>query len=462
MEDAKLILVFNSLIINLSKELKKYLNYDFVRQNEDIRKVFDYLFLQAKNKERKLSKESLHQYLYGKKPYNDLRIRHLMSMSCQVLEDFIVFQSMNDNRVFKEKLLIKFYAENGLENQAIRMIEKTKDISGDTSRGDATFFRNRYEMGSLYYDINSGNIRSEDFDYQETVRSFTIYTVIEVLKSACTVNTIKKVMETDIRQDLLQPVLDFLPNSDYLQIPTVRIYYHLLQIVEKEDDAHFESLLNDIRENEDLFLHKDLNTIYRTMINFCIKKSNQNNVLFSRFTFEIYLYTIEKGILLDKGEVNRFVFTNVITIGLKLREFERSLRFLEEYQHHIHPDFVQNTIQYNLAKIHYAQQRYDSALRILLTHELKDKIWNLNAKYLILKILFEQKEFELFRSHLKSFRIYVQRIQNVGYHKTYFENVIKALQILLKKRSGKQAFIGHTFDASTPDLDWFRKMESFQ
>ena len=103
----------------------------------------------------------------------------------------------------------------------------------------------------------------------------------------------------------------------------------------------------------------------------------------------------------------------------------------------------------------YAQKQHHKALKILLTNEFKDTIWNLNSKYLVLKILFETRETEQFEIHLKAFKIYVKRISNIGYHKTYFANASKALTILMNVYKKPEKFGDFLLAADTPDKDWF-------
>ena len=93
----------------------------------------------------------------------------------------------------------------------------------------------------------------------------------------------------------------------------------------------------------------------------------------------------------------------------------------------------------------------------MLTNEFKDILWNLNAKYLTMKIYFEAKDISAFAVTLKAFKNYVRRKPNIGYHQTYFINVSKALTSLMDIYKKPESFSGFEFDASTPDIDWFNK-----
>ncbi|MBK9792667.1 MAG: hypothetical protein IPP60_06095 [Sphingobacteriales bacterium] len=455
MFDSKLISIYLALDIEEKRKLRKWLNSDFVNQNEDILLLFKFIDSRKKLNEKSVTKLKLHNFLYPDAPYNDLRIRHLLWLTTEVFESFIVYLNTEKESSLRGKILSKFYTEKGLLSYSNKIIEKAIDNAKAVKIQNTEYFRNIYDLGAIYYDINSRNNRTQDFKINESIDSFTVYTIVEVLKSACIVNTIQKVMEFEAQQYLLQPVLALLPGSPLMQIPLVRIYYNIYQVAANEDNQAFELFLKDIKENEALFTKQDLNGLYRTAINFCIKKSNQNIEYYTQKTFELYVYAIESEILIENNEINRFIFTNTIAVGIKLKEFEKIEAFIKKYSTYINESYRKNTIDYNTAKLIYAQKQHHKALKILLTNEFKDTIWNLNSKYLVLKILFETRETEQFEIHLKAFKIYVKRISNIGYHKTYFANASKALTILMNVYKKPEKFGDFLFPADTPDKDWF-------
>ncbi|HUH74989.1 MAG TPA: hypothetical protein VLZ75_11370 [Chitinophagales bacterium] len=459
LENLKLFDLFKSLSSNELKEFKVYIKSNFVGKNEDLCRLLEFLFNKKINDWAIITKQQIFIFLYGDALiYNDLKVRHMMSSLTKVLEDFIAFNYLKNNPIVYKKILLHHYLQKGIEKPAKNVMNELQGIMNTETIHDADYYRRRYELGVNNYHFQSNNIRTEDFGYSYAIENFTVYSIIETLKSACTINTINKVMEAKIQHPLLISILDMLPGSEYLKEPLVRMYYHLYYLVEEEKEEVFAELFSDIQKHEMLFSQKDLNTVYRTLINFCIKKSNENNVYYTRKAFEIYIYTIDNGVLIEHQVINRFIFTNVISLGIKLGELEQSMQFLESCQHLIHPDYSQNTIVYNLAKIYFARLEYDQALAILWTNEFKDKIWSLNSKYLILKILFEQNDLDSFKQQFKSFKRYVKRIQNIGYHKIYFENIIQSLNILLNKRLKKKKHLEYEFSKDTSDFEWFQKM----
>jgi hypothetical protein len=292
---------------------------------------------------------------------------------------------------------------------------------------------------------------------QEVIDHMTIFAVLETLKYGCIIQSLQKISAHQIENHLLEPVMAVLENTRFLEIIQVRIYYHIYRVITEEDEEAFRAFITDIKANNASFNLQDLKDLYLLAINFCIKKSNQNIEAYTRQAFELYIYAIGEGFLLEHHEISRFSFTNVVTLGLKLKEFDRTEQFVKKYSELIAPDYRKNTIDFNTAKLLYSREQYKKALKILLTNEFQDAIWNLNAKYLMLKIFFETGDMESFNSHLRSFRIYIKRRSNVGYHKQYFSQVLKSLTRLQQIVNHPGKYKNFTFEEGTPDIDWFNK-----
>ena len=115
-----------------------------------------------------------------------------------------------------------------------------------------------------------------------------------------------------------------------------------------------------------------------------------------------------------------------------MKEFKKTENFIEQHQQYINNDFRENTVSFNLSKVWYAQKLYKKAMPTLLQTEFKDVIWNLNAKHLLLKMLYETQEIEILQSNLISFKSYILRQKKIGYHKDFFLQIIQQFHQLIK------------------------------
>lgn len=458
MIDSKIISLYNSFSIDNKRKLRRWINSDFVNKNNDIIKFFEFIDTRKNINEKSVTKQKAFQYIYPNSEYNDLRMRHLMWMTTEIVESFVVFLQTENNQLIRDQLLAKYYSKLQLYKPVNKILGKYFTKKDTLSQIPVEDYNKFYEAGLMYFDINSTYDRSKDYAFGETINSLTCHTIVECLKAASIADSIGKVTEVKIENPLLPYILDFLNQSPWKDFPTIRIYHHAYLFLIKEDETAFKKFIPDIREYEHLFNITELKRLYRFALNFCIKKHNQNQVDYTQKAFEIYLYTIEKGILIEGNEISRFVFTNVVTMGIRIRELDKVEDFIEKYYSFIHPDFRENTYDFNKTKLLYAKRDHKNALKILLTNEFKDEIWNLNAKFLTIKILFETQDLDSFEAYLKSFKKYVRRKNNIGYHQEYFLRACSALQTLYDNHTKPNKKMDFHLPEDTPDYEWFRKV----
>ncbi len=457
MYETKLIQLFLRLSAEEKRKLRKWITSGFVNKNEDIIRFFEFLDTRTVINENTVKKEKAHAYLYPKDKYKDLRIRHLIWMTTEIIENFVSYQTLQVQRSVKDQLLAQYYSEKELYKFANQCVEEGIASNEEISLRNGTYYNNRYRLYAEYYHVNSRNNRSQDFKLQEVIDSATYFTVLETLKYACIIQSLQKISEHKIENYLLDAVLQVVQRPGFLDVIPVRIYYNVYRVITEDDEQALQTFISDIKTNNDSFTLQDLRDLYLLAINFCIKRSNQNILQYTQMAFELYLFAIGEGYLLEHKEISRFSFTNVVTLGLKLKEFEKTESFVRDYSKLIAPEYRQNTIDFNTAKILYSKEEHKKALKILLTNEFKDTIWNLNAKYLAIKIFFETDDMNSFDSHLRAFKIYIKRKTNIGYHKTYFTNVLKALSTLQDVCYKPAKYKGFEFAADTPDIEWFQK-----
>lgn len=457
MYDSKLITLISIFSDEERRRLRKWIRSDFVNKNHDIVAFFEFIDSRSSLTERTISKEKAHDYLYPNTPYHDLRIRHLIWMTTEIVENFIIYNSVAQQASLKKQYLAQYYTDKELYKFANQTIEEGIAMMEKTKLGNAAYHLQQYHIYSLYYQINSRNKRTEDFKLQEVINHATLFSIVETLKYACIIQSLQKISELKIENHLLNSTLTLLENPVFLKDTAVRIYYNIYLVIRDENEKAFTIFIKDLKANNDSFTSQDLKDLYLLAINFCVKKSNQNLQAYTKQAFELYIYAIQNGYLLEHNEISRFSFTNVVTLGIKLKEFSKTEKFIQKHADDISIEYRKNTVDFNSAKVFYSKEQPQKALKILLTNEFKDILWNLNAKYLVLKILFETKDMETFAIYLKAFKNYIKRKSNIGYHQTYFINVGKALTVLMDIYKKPENYDSFSFDKETPDIDWFKK-----
>ena len=79
-------------------------------------------------------------------------------------------------------------------------------------------------------------------------------------------------------------------------------------------------------------------------------------------------------------------------------------------------------------------------MRLLQKVEFRDVQYNLNARRMLLRIYYELEELEALESLLDSFRTYIHRQKDLGYHREHYLNLIAFVKKILRNNLKDKAF----------------------
>lgn len=86
--------------------------------------------------------------------------------------------------------------QKDLYKHAQKTVESGIELMAKNNIKNAEYYKTNFHLHSLYYDIQSRNIRTNDFNIDEIANSFTIFAILETLKTSSRILSIQKVGET--------------------------------------------------------------------------------------------------------------------------------------------------------------------------------------------------------------------------------------------------------------------------
>lgn len=232
----------------------------------------------------------------------------------------------------------------------------------------------------------------------------------------------------------LEMILEYIAeNAACLNVPSIAIYYFCYQALTAErNELYFQQLRQKISLYQSQFPPNEMRDIYFVAINYCIKKLNTGVALYIREAFELYRLSLEKGYLLEDGVMPESTFSNIVTLAIKLKEYEWAKFFLDKHREQLKMDFQQPLFHYSLAKLFYEEQQLALSMQQLALVETKASFLFLGARTLQIKICYEIQDFGLLEHLLESLRVYLQRRTDLGYRRENYENLIRFMRQLMK------------------------------
>lgn len=464
MYQSKLITIFEKLTKPEKIGFRKWVQSPFANPRKDVQQLVEFILSKRAITTTTMNRKDAFAFIFPGKTYNESLIRHTMSYATQCLEDFLAYHNWKQEEINPSIVLTQVYNHRNLNKLAAQQLENTHAILQESPLKDSRYYIQTLETEIEQYNLLSKNKRYEEFNLQKISDTIHHYAISEILRYACVAQSFKQVSGTTTDFLLLENVLSLTAAGKYNNHPGIQIYYQLYLLSIQAQEADYKKLYQLIFNHENSFKENELKDIFLLTINYCIKQLNTGNQEYAGDAFTLYLHALEKKYLLENGELSRFTFKNIAFIGIKrLKDYTRTESFIEKYNQYINESFRHNSILFIKATLYYAQKQYSKAMDILLKTEFEDVLWNVDAKILIIKILFEQKQLEPISFHLKSIKMYLYRQKNIGYFKAIHKKTISYFDLLYRNMDSNKTMNNQLKRLIANEIDlvekeWFLKI----
>ncbi len=432
MEKSKLIVVFRTIEKKELRDLKKWVQSPMHNEHKDVSKLFDFLFTRYQLNATTLKKERAWKYLYGSKTYDDLRLRHIMSFSLDVLEKFVSYKMAKDNSFEHEKKLVKAYRDKKLVKAATQSLQKaTKQLQKQVPV-DEQYHYHQYELEVLKFDLEGTQNRTRATNITEITKQASLFFMITTLRHAYTARSHQSLKKADYRVPLLESVLKEVEENDYALYPLLMIYYHGYQTLNKPaEEKHFQALNYYLEKQQTIFGQKEQRKILLMALNYAIKKVNIGSQFYMQEAFRLYKKGLEENLLIEQDEMSHFAYKNIVSLGIILKEYVWLDAFIPTYALKLKGSSKNNYRDYSLARLTFARGDFDQTMQLLIQADYDDIMLNIGAKVLLLKLYYQQAYWDALEALLESFRIFLNRKKELSYHKEHYTNLIVLVKRIL-------------------------------
>lgn len=433
MQKSVLVEIVRSLSRKEMRDIQKWLQSPAHNQRQDVVQLFDYLGKSLANGDESLAKERAWAAIFPGQPYDDAFMRQVMYFLLKSVEECLVFINLSADRAQYQLVLTRIYRERNLEKASKYSHRIGKESLESQPLRDSNYLRNLFFL-EQEYSRWANIVTNASANLQETSDALEKWFLAEKLHNAYAMLAHQTVYKTvHYQQGLLQAVLSYIKEKNWLDEPAIAIYYYAyLAVMYPVDESYFDRLEYLIHNKAERFTHSEFRTPYLAALNYCVPKINQGRLDFARRAFDLYRKGLETGILLENNTVSRYTFGNAVGAALKIQEFDWAEKFIEDFQHHLEERERNSVVNFNLSRIYFEKGEYDKAQHLLTQFEYDELHWNIIAKTMLLKIYYEQDEYDAFESLLESLRIYLQRKEALDpARKASFKNLISLMKKLL-------------------------------
>lgn len=435
MNNSALLQVFNSFSSKEKRDFGLFVKSPYINRRDEVSRLYDFIVENIDISEASLRKEKAWKYLFPNQNYNDKEMRYVMSFLLKALRQFLTYQEINNDTVQSQVLLCRSLRQRRLSKLFEVEIKKTMDWQERQPYRNTLYHYNNYKIQFERYEYISQNRRSGDMPLQLLSDELTYFYIADILRQSCTILTHQSVSSRNYDLKFLNDVLIHVEENDYSFVPAVQIYYHSYKALsDSENEDHFHEFKKLLYKHWHLFPPVECQDLYILATNYCIKRLNKDkgDSKYLREGFDLYKSGLENDVFLENGYLADFNYKNISRLGLYLGEYDWVENFLNHYKKMLYPDTRENTYLYNLAFFYFQKPDYDNAMRLLQKVDFDDVLNNLDARRMLLRIYYELGEYEPLDSLLDSFKTYISRQKDIGYHKDNYLNLIRFVKKMIR------------------------------
>ncbi len=380
------------------------------------------------------SKEKLFAASFGtEQTFSDVKLRHAQSGALQLVEEFLVELELKNHKDLYDLQLLVSYGRRGLSKH-FSQVRKRLEKRRRTEKGACP---DSYHAEFLYHHygnkfIDQQQIRFKDFQIGNSVASIDRYYLCRKLKLTNELLNLRQVATVDFENPFAEELIERLPDSQYYEDDLIRLHYlvyHTLKFPEREE--HFQALKDCLESCQSTIKEQEVREIYFFAFNYCTRKINNARLDYFQELFELYKLSLEEDIILDNGLISPWNYKNIVTVALRLQEYDWVYDFLHQYRFKMDMKEAENAYHFNLATYYFHIKNWNKVLLLLQKVSFSDIFYGLDTRALQLKLYFEQGEQDALYSKIESFRKVLRRKTIIGErHRQNYSNLIKYVRQL--------------------------------
>lgn len=430
------------LIENLTtterNNLRKWLRSPAHNSKAELVPLFDYLNEQLHELRIAPDKVKAWACAYPNHPFEPAKATRLDHDLLKQIEDFVAYQQFKTDEFQQRDHQLRFYNDRGLlRHLKTRLGRFHRKHPAQSPSASIARYQHEYRLEKERYHLLALSKRNERHNLGAQEQCVVHQILAIRFRQACETLAHLRLTRESIHLPLLDECIALYAQSPRPDHPGIHLFYlaTLLYLREDNDDV-FAALKTGIEVHIDEFSKSDQRDLLVLAINHCLRQSNAGRSDFLIQTLDLYKLGLQRKTFYDRGRIGIFTFNNIIGVALKLGEVDWADNFLEAHASRLPQEKREEIASLNRAKLAFERKDYAATLGYLQTADYQDFIHHFTARLLQLKIFFEQDDFNLLSSHLRSTKSLLNRRKNLGYHQRNYRNIFKLAERIIRLPPG--------------------------
>lgn len=364
MINSKFLKIIKTLDKNEFKELGKFVRSPVYNTNKSIIKLFDYLkLLYPRFRDEKVSKEIIFKLLHPREKFNDKSFRNISSEMLTIIENFLLFLSVNKDNSEKSFRIFEELSERGLVKIAIT---KYNDIYKSISKIKYPEAKDYYLRIRLNENIkstvysNQNNVIKKSSIQQAIIDDFIKMSVIFSKDIKIELSLMSYINTDFINDNIVNHINDLGTNVLLKDDFDIQLRDKMLSVSAGKDKVGYNELLN-IYTSKSAILNIGMKAKIRSVLLTYLldNKPFVNDVEYYENYLKILGHPKEHII---NGYIRDNVFTSYIIKYLYSNQHTECLNFFNRYNKYLNPKIRKDVVNFNLSKFFLFDKSYRHSL----------------------------------------------------------------------------------------------------
>ena len=430
MNNSRLLQLLRSFEESELKKLHEFIISPYHNKHTDVIGLFNYIYNTGFDNPKQLQKNVVFKALFPKEAYNDLKLRHIMSYLYQIIENFIAHQELKLNTTNKQIEILKSYRKKN----ATRLFELTerKILNKKTGGIKSTSLYSNYLLAQEIQAYYAGKKRTESSYINNLHTELDLFYFVEKMKISCSSANLEKLYNQQISIPFLESVLLYIEQHEiYKQNPLLAIYFYAYKLLSASKECSFLELKHQVENATGKVAIEEIKPAFQLMINHSIQQLNKGENRFLQELFSLYQFGVYSEILMQGKQLPYVTYSNIATVGLRLKKYNATRKFIEEKKEFLPIKFKEDCYIFNLSKYFFEINEYERVTEFYFQYKMKEILLNVQSRIIQIKAFYELSEFELCHSLNDNLKQLLTRKGILAYHKENYKNVAKYFKRLL-------------------------------
>ncbi|MBS1493534.1 MAG: hypothetical protein JST55_08485 [Bacteroidetes bacterium] len=395
------------------KELKgfgDFVSSKYFNQSDKIVKLFEILSKYYPDFEGdELEKEKVFVKLFGKKKYEDEKMRTLISNLMKLCKKYLIQLDIESNASRTNLHLLNQLKDRGQKSLFDYEYNKLNSALEQNCYKEREYFFVKYYMEQEMYYSNPTSINDNYLQQpliEKVSNNFEILFLIDALEINYNKLTRKSKVNYNPEFIFLDVIKSKIENGDYSEIPIIPLKYYIFMCVQnpmqEEYYAQAEKIFYDNLERISPHEKPYINT---GLINYCWLRVGTGDVKYFRKVFEMYKIGLEEGIYFYENKyLLNSLFNGIVKCACYLKEYKWLFQFIHEYKNKIDPEHRKEIVNVAYSKYYFEIKDFDTALKHVNKINPTNSLLKLEIKVLTIKILYELNYLESVYSSIDSLK----------------------------------------------------------